>query len=164
MTVSSVKMSIRRNDTRKLIKLILLALLEEVDEEISIMQGKRLWVRSWIQRRDKQGATNSLLKEIALEDPKEYFGTMRMTEKCFDYLLMKLQSNIQREDTHFRSAIPAKIKLQAVLYYLATGCSLRTLTHIFRLGKSTISEFLVEVCDAIYETLKEVIKVRLNEL
>lgn len=87
-----------------------------------------------------------------------------MTENCFNFLLVKMQTQIQRKDTHLRSAIPAKTKLQAVLYLLATGCSLRTLTHIFRLGKSTISEFIVEVCEIIYESLKEVIKVRYKQL
>lgn len=141
-----------------------MAILEEVEEEISEMKEKKLWIRKWINRRDELGATNSLLKEIALEDPKEYFITLRMSESCLNFLLMKMQSHIQRKDTHLRSAIPAKTKLQAVLYFLATGCSLRTLTHIFRLGKSTISEFLIEVCEAIYESLKEFIKVRLNKL
>nr|CAI5847063.1 unnamed protein product [Callosobruchus analis] len=64
-----------------------------------------------------------------------------------------------RKDTLLRSAIPAITKLQAVLYFLATGCSLRTLTHIFKLGKSTISEFIVEVCEAIYGSLREFIKI-----
>ncbi|XP_057661629.1 putative nuclease HARBI1 [Diorhabda carinulata] len=82
-----------------------------------------------------------------------------MSESCVNFLLMKIQSQIQRENTLLRSAIPAITKLQAVLYFLATGCSLRTLTHMFRLGKSTISEFIIEVCEAIYESLKEFIKI-----
>lgn len=143
---------------------MVMAILEEVEEEICVIKKKKLWIRKWINRRDELGATNSLLKEIALEDHKEYFGTLRMSESCFNFLLMKMQSQIQRKDTHLRSAIPASTKLQAVLYFLATGCSLRTLTHLFRLGKSTISEFIIEVCEAIYETLKEFIKVRLNKL
>lgn len=139
-----------------------MAILEEVEEEIYVMNKKKLWVRKWINRRDDLGATNCLLKELALEDPKEYLDCLRMSESCLNFLLMKMQSQIQRKDTHLRCAIPAVTKLQAVLYFLATGCSLRTLTHIFRLGKSTISEFLIEVCEAIYETLKEFLMVSLN--
>ncbi|XP_045775412.1 putative nuclease HARBI1 [Maniola jurtina] len=82
-----------------------------------------------------------------------------MSESCVNFLLNKIHSQIQRKDTLLRSAIPAITKLQAVLYFLATGCSLRTLTHIFRLGKSTISEFIIEVCAAIYESLTEFIKI-----
>lgn len=106
------------------------------------------------------GATNGLLGELEFEDPKEYFVTLRMSESCFNFLLKKVQPQIQRSDTHLRMAIPAKTKLQTVLYFFATGCSLRTLTHLFRLGKSTISEFIPEVCIAIYESLQDFIKVR----
>ena len=149
--------------TKTLIKDIAIATLEEVEVEISVSKRKRLWERKWIKRRNELGATNSLLKEIELEDPREYYATFRMSQECFNFLLMKVQSQIQRNDTHLRSAVPAKTKLQAVIYLLATGCSLRTLTHLFRLGKSTISEFMIEVCDVIHESLKEVIKVRVNK-
>ncbi|XP_056639540.1 uncharacterized protein LOC130446982 [Diorhabda sublineata] len=151
--------SLQRNKVNQLIKLILSAILEVVEEEICVIGKKKLWIRKWIDRRDKLGATNCLLKELALEDPKEYFDNLRMSESCVNFLLMKIQSQIQRENTLLRSAIPAITKLQAVLYFLATGCSLRTLTHMFRLGKSTISEFIIEVCEAIYELLKEFIKI-----
>lgn len=154
--------ALQRNEVNKVIKLIAMAIVEEVEEEILETKKKKIWVRKWIDRRDKLGATNCLLKELALEDPKEYFNTLRMSESCVNFLLTKIHSQIQRKDTLLRSAIPAITKLQAVLYFLATGCSLRTLTHIFRLGKSTISEFIIEVCEAIYESLKEFIKVRLN--
>ena len=58
-------------------------------------------------KKDQLGATNALLKEIALKDPKEYFGTLRTPESCFNFLLMKMQSQIQRRDTYLRNAIPA---------------------------------------------------------
>lgn len=52
-----------------------------------------------------------------------------MSENSFDFLLNTIKFQIQRVDTHIRSAIPASTKLQTVLYFLATGCSLRTLQH-----------------------------------
>lgn len=134
-------------------------LIEEIEEEVSEKLNKRIWVRKWIGRRISLGASNSLLKELEFEDPVEYFNTFRMSKSSFDYLLHKIKSEIQRKDTNMRCAIPARIKLQTVLYFLATGSSLRTLQHIYRLGKSTISDFIPEVCDAIYEALKEFIQV-----
>ncbi|KAK9703000.1 hypothetical protein QE152_g29592 [Popillia japonica] len=115
--------NLQRNKVNKLIKLIVTAILEEVDEEICVINKKKLWVRKWIDRRDKLGATNCLLKELALEDPKEYFrrdklgatncllkelaledpkeyfDTLRMSESCVNFLLMKIHSQIQRKDT-----------------------------------------------------------------
>lgn len=154
----------QRKRINTIINLITKTIFETVEEEINEIKKKKMWVRKWINRRHELGASNGLIMEIALEDPKEYFATLRMTESCFNFLLMKMQSSIQRKDTQLRSAIPARTKLQAVLYLLATGCSLRTLTHLFRLGKSSISEFLLDVCEAIYKSLEEYIQVRSNKL
>ena len=87
---------LQRNRVNKLIKLIVMAILEEVDEEICLIKKKKLWVRKWIDRRDKLGATNCLLKELALEDPKEYFDSLRMSDSCVNFLLTKIHSQIQR--------------------------------------------------------------------
>ena len=62
---------------------------------VILIKERRLWIREWINRTDQLGAMNSLLKGIALEDPKEYFRTLGMSESCFDFLLMKMQSQIQ---------------------------------------------------------------------
>lgn len=90
---------LQRHRVNKLIKLIVMAILEEVDEEICVIKKKKLWVRKWIDRREKLGATNCLLKELALEDPKEYFDSLRMSESCVNFLLTKIHSQIQRKDT-----------------------------------------------------------------
>ena len=140
----------------RVINKIVKVIAEEVEEEAT---NERVWVRPWINRRDTLGMSSSLLKELAVEDKAEYFNAFRMSEESFNVLLQKVCEKIQRKDTHIRSAIPAETKLQTVLYFLATGCSLRTLQHLFRLGKSTISEFIPEVCQAVSESLKDFIKV-----
>ena len=66
---------------------------------------------------------------------------------------MKMQSQIQGKDTYLKNAIPAITKLQAFLYFLATGCGLRTHPHLFWVGKSTISGFIIEVNGAIIDSL-----------
>lgn len=42
---------------------------------------RRFWVRQWISRRNQLGASEGLLKEIALEDKEEYRNHLRMSEK-----------------------------------------------------------------------------------
>lgn len=59
-----------------------------------------------------------------------------------------------------RCALPAKLKLEVTLRYLATGDSFKTLHYIYRVGKSTICAFLPEVLDAIFVELQEYIKVK----
>lgn len=42
----------------------------------------------------KKGSTNGLLKELEFEDSKEYFTTLRMTENCFNFLLIEAEPQI----------------------------------------------------------------------
>ena len=58
-----------------------------------------------------------------------------------------------------RPAIPAKIKLELSLSFLATGNSYRSLSHFFRVSKAAISIFVPEVLDAVFKALKDYIKV-----
>ncbi|CAF4773929.1 unnamed protein product [Pieris macdunnoughi] len=56
-------------------------------------------------------------------------------------------------------AIPAKIKLEDTLSFVSTGNSYRSLSHLFRLPKSSISQIISEVCQEIKRALKDHIKV-----
>ncbi|XP_050669933.1 uncharacterized protein LOC126968827 [Leptidea sinapis] len=58
-----------------------------------------------------------------------------------------------------RPAIPARTKLQISLRYLATGDSFSSLESSYRVPKSSMSKFLPEVLDAIYEGLEEYIQI-----
>ncbi|CAI6356084.1 unnamed protein product [Macrosiphum euphorbiae] len=82
-----------------------------------------------------------------------------MNVEQFQLILQNISDKIQRSDTAMREAISAKDKLQVTLSFLATGNSFRTLQHIFRVPKPSISTFLPEVFDAIYDFLKDYIKV-----
>ncbi|CAK1590963.1 unnamed protein product [Parnassius mnemosyne] len=105
------------------------------------------------------GVSSLLLKELVIEDLKEYRDSMRMTEESFNWLLNKVRPAIEKNDTHMISAIPAKIKLQAIIYMLATGNNLRSLSHFFRIAKSSLSLMIPVICDAIYNALEEFIQV-----
>nr|CAH7725002.1 unnamed protein product [Callosobruchus chinensis] len=127
------------------------------EEEIS--KQKRIWVRKWIDDRDKTGGCALLLTQLRTEDPKEYKLALRMTPKNFDDLLMLLSGSIQRQDTFMRDALPAKVKLEITLTFLASGMSFRNLSHFYRVSIPSISNLIPEVCWAIYESLKTQIKI-----
>lgn len=120
---------------------------------------RSIWAREWILRRKQQGASDNFLQEVRMEDKATYKNHLRLNGEQFDYLLQKVTPKIQRDDTVMRAALPAKIKLQIALRYLATGDSFATLQSSFRIPKSTISKFLPEVLDAIYEGLEKYIQV-----
>lgn len=69
------------------------------------------------------------------------FPELRMSESGLNFLLEKACNEIQGTDKILRETIPAEIQLQVVLYFLGTGCSSRTLTHLFLVGKATIRKY-----------------------
>nr|CAI5843406.1 unnamed protein product [Callosobruchus analis] len=120
---------------------------------------RRFWVGQRILRRTRLGASETLLKELAAEDKDGYRNYLRMSEEKFEELLSKVQNSVKKQDTVMRQAISPKLKLQVTLRYLATGDSFQTLAFLYRVPKNTISSFLAEVCPAIYDALKDFIKV-----
>lgn len=82
----------------------------------------------------------------------------RMTSQDFDHLLDLVRPLISKSDTNFRSCIPAEVKLQCTLRFLATGDSFHSLMYLFRISVPSISIFIPQVCNAIITVLKEYIK------
>jgi len=115
-----------------------------IEEEQS--RKKRLWVRDWIGRRDSRGAYT--LTELAAEDVKEYKMCLRMTPEKFDTPLGMVHK-IERQNTQKRDAVSPRLKLEVTLHFMATGNSYRTLQYFFRVSKSSISNFIPEVWDAM---------------
>lgn len=42
-------------------------------------KAKKLWVRSWIQRRNQLGISNIILKKLAIEHAPSYFNFLRIS-------------------------------------------------------------------------------------
>lgn len=78
-----------------------------------------------------------------------------MDEVKFHHMLSLIGPGIERQDTVMRSAIPAKAKLIISLRFLATGESFTSLAFQARISKQAISKFVPEICDAIYDALRE---------
>lgn len=119
----------------------------------------RLWVKKWISNRDYLGASSTLLKELAVDDQLAYRNIMRLSTEDFENILCLTRSMIQKQDTNMRMALPAKLKLEITLRYLATGDSFKSLQYLFRVPACTISQFLPVVLDAITEALESYLKV-----
>jgi hypothetical protein len=136
-------------------------LLDEVSDMIEEEQSrkKRLWVHDWIGRRDSRGASTLLLKKLAAEDVNKYKMCLQMTPEKFDTILGMVAHKIERQNTQMRDAISPRLMLEVTLHFMATGNSYHTLQYFFRILKLSISNFIPEVCNAIYESLREFIKV-----
>jgi len=66
---------------------------------------------------------------------------------------MELSSIISKRDINFRKAISALQRLAVILYRLADTATYRTIANLFAIGKSTVCEIVVQVCNAIVQFL-----------
>lgn len=136
-------------------------LLEEARDIVRRIKPRKprsCWERKWISRRIHFGASK-LLEELATEDNESFKNHLRMSEEKFEELLRHISPAIQKSNTKMRSALPARLKLQIALRYLATGDSFASLQYMYRVPKCTISKFIPQVCNAIFEALKDYVKV-----
>ena len=71
--------------------------------------------------------------------------------RIFEMIKTRLEPHLARQATNYRAPISVGEKLALTIRYLATGESYTSLSCQFRVGRSTISKFLPEVCRAIQD-------------
>lgn len=113
---------------------------------------RRWWVRPWIDQ--NRGNLDLVHNEFMSTDPEQFQTFLRMNKETFDKLLTLILPIIKKQDTLMRNSLSARDKLTITLRFLATGETYRSLMYSFRVAESTISLFIPEVCEAIYEALK----------
>ena len=101
-----------------------------------------MWVRPWLLQREKRGAYHNIMAELYATDIPGFTNYRRMT---------RLEPCLARQATNYRAPISVGEKLDLTIRYLATGESYTSLSCQFRVGRSTISKFLPEVCRAIQD-------------
>lgn len=129
-------------------------------------QYRSVWVRSWLGKRETEGAWAKLLVELRDGDSGEqklFSEFLRMSHAEFDYLLQLVKPLIEKNDTKMRKSISAGERLALTLHYLSTGQSFHSLQFVFRLPQNTISMIIPPVLDAIWSVLKgEFVRVSSN--
>ncbi|KAJ8897932.1 hypothetical protein PR048_003290 [Dryococelus australis] len=125
-----------------------------LDEE---MPKRRMWVRKWSTRHANSGASSTIMSELYEEDPRE-FKCVIMTPGQFDELLKMVTPLIQRPDTIMCEALPAKVKFEITLAFLASRTNCRMLSLLFRVSKAATLALVPEVCEAIRLSLKDYMK------
>ncbi len=74
-----------------------------------------------------------MLQELKEEDPLSYRNLLRINADRFQELLEMTRRHIQKKNTQMRSALPAQLKLEITLRYLATD---------FRMTRIPLSRFI----------------------
>ena len=122
-------------------------------------QGRRhprqCWVRNWILERPLFGQYEVLIDQLLNSDTFGYRNFVRLSPEHVTELVDRVGPVIQKEETRFYEPLPPGLKIAITLKYLATGDSYKTLIYVFRVALNTISLFVPEVCEAIYQIYKE---------
>lgn len=147
-------MTVSRRNAAAIVMLILLK------REKERRCKRRMWVRSWIKKRDiENNVTNLFLDQRNEENDGEFRKFFRMSSQQFDDLLEKVRPTITKRDTNFRKAISAETRLIITIRYLASGDSYRSLMLLFRVPHSTISGIVGKTCTEIHIALRDYLKV-----
>ena len=83
-----------------------------------------------------------------------YRNLIKLSPELFTELVKRVGPVIENQKTRFRQPLPAGLNIAITLRYLATGDSYKSLMHFFRVALNTISLFVPEVCEAIYQIYK----------
>jgi len=124
------------------------ALLEE--EEMEARKPRRKWCEEWLMKRDT--SSSSLRRDFRLETHL-FQMYMRLPVPIFYFILEKIRSRIERQDTHLRMSIGAATRFEITLLYLISGVPYSRLQYQTRIHSSALSKIIPEVCTAIYEVL-----------
>ncbi|VDI11317.1 Hypothetical predicted protein [Mytilus galloprovincialis] len=125
---------------------------------------RTVWVRDWIGRRSQFGFYAQLLDELRCEDTVSFKNFLRVDPTMFQEIVNRLTPRLQKKDTWYRKALPVGLKVAITLRYLATGDSYHSLMYLFRVPHNTISNLVVQVCEAIIsEYAEDVINTHLRK-
>ena len=116
-------------------------------------QRKRFWRRGIFRDRKLYSEYYTLYQSLRDTDREFHYRYVRMSKERFDHLLSLVKERITKKDTNMREAITAKERLVITLRYLSAGMSQQTLCYNFRVGRTTVSNIVSEVCTALYDEL-----------
>ena len=121
--------------------LLLLMLLRKIQLRRK-PRKRRFWVRNIFLQRQRHGNFYTLFQEL-LKDRELFFRYPRMTPERFEQLLSLVKDRITEQKPRFREPISARERLSITLRFLATGESQQLLSFSYRLGRNTVSNYLL---------------------
>ena len=80
-----------------------------------------------------------------------------MSPERFEHLSSLLRDQFTRKH-HIRQPIPPEERLAVTLRYLAMGNTKRSIAFEFKMGRSTVSSIIDEVCEVLWDALADYVK------
>lgn len=99
--------------------------------------------------------------DLQKEESGDFQNFCRILCEDFEYLLSQTEPLIAKKDTKWRKSVPAKENIAITLRFLASGESYKSLYYLFKVSHQLISELVPEVCNAIIQVLRNIIKVNI---
>ena len=112
------------------------------------------WKRIRNREHNQHGVYPNLLESLKNHDAAAYRNYLRVTEEQVQEILAAISLHIKEEDTVFQQEFSPAEGLAVTLRFFSSGESFVSLSYLFRIGRSTISGIVNEVCKAIYSTLQ----------
>ncbi|KAF7220910.1 putative nuclease HARBI1 [Nothobranchius furzeri] len=114
---------------------------------------RRRWsTRPLNQSRRDEGEYSSLVRPLRGIDEQSHFKYFRMSANRFDDLLHRIRPHINHAATH-SSPVKLEERLAVTLRVLASGNSQKSVAQSYRLGSTTVSLIVTEVCEALWSAL-----------
>lgn len=88
---------------------------------------------------------------VPIMNDKQFKENFRIQRSTFKEILNQVGPYLRREDTIFRSAIPIEKRVACALYSLGSTSELRTIAHLFGIGRSTAANLLHEFTEIIVQ-------------
>ena len=121
------------------------------------MMKKRLWVHPLNKERNTKDLFTTFVPVLCLDKAADrHHHHLRMSRKCFDNILTLVASKLTKKDTNMREAIKPELKLAVTIQRLAEGSSYRAIAAHYRLGRSTVSQIILDTCQALTEALEPI--------
>ncbi|XP_035012375.1 putative nuclease HARBI1 [Hippoglossus stenolepis] len=138
---------------------MILQMFEEEELLILSLLAKRRRKRRWAVRppndgRSVLGEFSVLVKPMRTLDEGRHFSYFGMSAQRFDDLLRRVEPFVRHERTH-SSPVDLPERLAVTLRLLASGNSQRSVADSYKLGVSTVSRIVSEMCSAIWQALEE---------
>ena len=119
-------------------------------------QLRRFWRRGIFKERELYSECFHLYQRLRDKDRVFHYQYISMSKERFNHLWSLIREDIPKKDTPMRKVISAEERLVITLRYLSAGLSHRSLSFSFRVGRTTVSSILTDVCQAIYRVLQPV--------
>ncbi|KAL8565422.1 hypothetical protein ACOMHN_029115 [Nucella lapillus] len=111
----------------------------------------RWWVHAILEKRRQYGTYHHLVQELQLDGERfqQYF---RLSREQFSQVLFLIRDTLIK-DNRIRDVISPRERLAICLRFLATGESFRSIAFSYRVGFTTVSRIVSEVCKILWDRL-----------